>query len=310
MLRVANAASDADGVEAIRTLDTITRDYASFRDCDPARDVVIAEADGQVVAYARSMQWTQGDGLMLLGQLGFVPPPWRGRGIGRTLLAWLERRQREVAAERPGAAGYAHHAFTVQGETARERLLQRAGYHRARQFLFMVRPHLEELPDFPLPDGIEVRPVQPDHYRSIWDAHIEALRGIWAYTPPQPGDFDAWQHLPTFQPHLWQVAWDTETNEVAGQVKPYVDEEQNRVFGRRRGFTEYISVGERWRRRGIARALVVRALRAQRDAGLEESALGVDLENAHGAPAIYACCGFREVRRNTTWRKPLRSDAG
>ena len=305
MLRIANATSAADGVEIVRTLASMTRDYAALRDSDPQQDVMIAEAAGETVAYARSMQWRQHDGLMLFGQLGFVPPAWRGRGIGRALLAWLEQRQREVAARHPDASGYAHHSFATQGEAARARLLARAGYQPARQFLVMVRPHLEDIPAFALPEGIEVRPVQPEQYRAIWDAHMEALRGIWGYTPPKPGDYEAWLHSPVFQPHLWQVAWDVQTGEVAGQVKAYIDEEHNRAFGRRRGLTEFISVGERWRRRGIARALVVRALRAQRQAGMLESALGVDSANADRAADVYRACGFGEVQRNTTWRKPF-----
>ena len=309
MLRVANATSEADGVEVIRTLESITRDYAALRDSDPLHDVIVAEQGGEMVAYARSMQWTQHDGLMLFGQLGFVPPPWRGRGIGRALLAWLEQRQRAVAAQHPQASAHAHHAYTTQGEVARERLLQRAGYAQARHFLFMLRPHLDDLPDFALPPGIEVRPVATAHYRPIWDAHMEALRGIWAFAPPKPGDYEAWQRLPVFQPHLWQIAWDMETDEVAGQVKPYIDAQANQAYGRRRGYTEFISVGERWRRRGIARALVVRALRAQREAGMTESALGVDSANADRAPDIYEACGFRAIRRSTTWRKPLVADA-
>lgn len=85
------------------------------------------------------------------------------------------------------------------------------------------------------------------------------------------------------QPQLWQVAWHVATGEVAGQVKPWSDAEQNETQHRKRGYTENISVGAPWRRRGLARALVVRALRAQKDAGMLESALGVDGESAFSA---------------------------
>ena len=305
MLRAANETSQADGLEIVRTLESIQRDYAALRDSDPAQDVVVAESGGELVAYARSMQWTVADGRMVLGQLGFVPPQWRRRGIGKALLAWLEQRQREVAARHPGATGYTHHAYTWETEADREHLLRKTDYVPARRFLFMVRPHLRDIPDFSLPAGIEVRPVLPEQHRLIWDAHIEALRGIWGFTPPTPADYEAWLRQPSFQPRLWQIAWDTDTGEVAGQVKPFIDAEQNRVYGRLRGFTEFISVGERWRRRGIARALVALALRAQRDAGMMESALGVDSENTDRAAEIYEACGFRTVRRSTTWRKPF-----
>lgn len=109
----------------------------------------------------------------------------------------------------------------------------------------------------------------------------------------------------TLQPHLWQVARHLESNQVAGQVKPWIDVEQNEAQRRNRGYTEFISVGARWRRRGPARALVVRALRAQKEAGMQESALGVDGESAFGAARLYEECGFVVAKRNVVYRKPV-----
>ena len=169
----------------------------------------------------------------------------------------------------------------------------------------MERPHLDDIPAFELPAGFEVRPVQPEHERAIFDAHMEALRGVWGVDEPRPDAFEGWRASRTFQPHLWQIAWHVESNQVAGQVKPWIDHDQNEALGRLRGYTESISVGKPWRRLGIARALVVRALRAQRDAGLKESALGVDGENADNAGRLYEACGFRVARRNMVYRKRL-----
>jgi hypothetical protein len=53
----------------------------------------------------------------------------------------------------------------------------------------------------------------------------------------------------------------------------------------------------------LARALIARALQAQRAAGMTESALGVDSDNAHGASRVYGDCGFRAVERSTCYRK-------
>ena len=61
----------------------------------------------------------------------------------------------------------------------------------------------------------------------------------------------------------------------------------------------------RWRRHGLARALVVRSLRAQRDAGMLESELGVDSERPTGATRVYEDCGFVVTGRNTLYRQPL-----
>ena len=305
MAPVANASFHADGQSTVRTEEQIRRDYGLFREFDAARDMCMAEIGGALVGYARTWSWTTEDGAFVQGQLAFVHPEHRRRGIGSALLGWLEARQREVARTRPAASAWLHHAFVTEGERDRAHLLARAGYAPVRHFLAMERPHLEDIPEVPLPEGFALRPVQPEHLRPIFDAHCEALRGHWGMSPPRPGDFENWCRSRVVQPHLWQVAWHVESDQVAGQVKPWIDTEQNETQQRRRGYTEFISVGAPWRRRGLARALVLRALKALRDAGMNESALGVDGDNPHDAARLYESCGFRVVQRNAVYRKPV-----
>lgn len=304
MAEVANAVFAADAMGWVRTPEHIRRDYAAFTHFDASRDVVMAELDGRLVGYVRTAQWIDEKGILVQGQTGFVHPAFRRRGVGRELLRWVEARQREVA-HAQGAPASVHHVYVTEGETGRAAFLQRAGYAPARHFLRMERATLDDIPDFPLPQGFEQRSVQPEHLRPIFDAHMEALEDHWGVAPARPGDFERWQTLPTFQPHLWQVAWHIESDRVAGQVKPFINEEQNLTQNRRRGETEFISVGVPWRRRGLARALIVRALRAQRDAGMNESVLGVDADNAHEAARLYEHCGFRVTQRHVVLRKTM-----
>ena len=316
MAVVANASFAADGIASIRRADDMRRDYAAMTRCDPSRDIVMAQLgegiDEQLVGYARTWDWTTGDGALVQGQIAFVHPAYRGRGVGSALLHWLEARQREVAQAARNHAGagvratrWLHQAFVTQGEHDRANLLHKAGYRIARHFLEMERPTLDNIPVFALPPGFEVRPVLPEHLRAIYDAHIEALKDHWGFAPPPPGDFESWLKSRTLQPQLWQVAWHVESNQVAGQVKPWIDAEQNETQNRQRSYTEFISVGAPWRKRGLARALVVRALQAQKDAGMEESALGVDGESVFSAARLYEGCGFVVVKRNGLYRKAV-----
>lgn len=229
-----------------------------------------------------------------------------GAARASALHAWLEERQRTQAATEHGSAPqHAHHAFVTQGETARAALLEKAGYTPERYFFTMVRPTLTDVADFPLPEGLELRPVQPEHYRAIWDAHCRAFQNHWGYCPPDEVDYLKWLQSPIFQPHLWHVAWDRQSHQVAGQVRSYIDAAWNQGNGRQRGWTEFISVGEPWRRSGLARALISHSLRAQAAAGMTESGLGVDSQNASGANRVYEDCGFGVDRRNCAYRKVL-----
>jgi ribosomal protein S18 acetylase RimI-like enzyme len=102
---------------------------------------------------------------------------------------------------------------------------------------------------------------------------------------------------------LWRVAWDGD--EIAGQVRSFISAEENERFGRKRGYTEHITVRRPWRRRGLARALIAASFPLLRARGMTEAALGVDTENVSGALRVYEGCGFRPIARSTTYRKSL-----
>ena len=59
-----------------------------------------------------------------------------------------------------------------------------------------------------------------------------------------------------------------------------------------------------WRRRGVARALIVGALLALRERGLTSAVLGVDADNPTGALGPYEAVGFRRERVAIVHRKP------
>ena len=309
MVACANASFAADKSDIIRTVDEMARDYSSFTSCDPQQDVWIAQAGDDIAGYVRGWHWAQADGLHLYGQLGVVAPNWRRQGIGKTLQIWLEARQREIAAGHTEAVGHAHHVFVQEGEAARAAMLVKAGYHAERYFFAMVRPTLNNISDFALPQGLEIRPVQPDQLRKIWDAHVLAFHTHWGFSAPDEADYQLWLKTKAQHPELWQVAWDTHSGEVAGQVRGFVDESYNQSHGRKRGWTEFISVGERWRKRGLARALISRSLHAQAALDLQDSGLGVDGANLDGANRIYEDCGFLVTKRNCIYRKPLELDS-
>jgi mycothiol synthase len=160
------------------------------------------------------------------------------------------------------------------------------------------------VPDAPLPDGLEVRPAEPDQLRQIFDAEVEAFRDHWGATLPTEEDFGQFVADPIHNDRsLWQVAWDGD--EVAGMVRGYINEDENEQLDRRRGWVENISVRRPYRRRGLARALIGLTIRALRERGMTDAALGVDTENASGALGLYESCGFVAVRREALYRKPM-----
>jgi GNAT superfamily N-acetyltransferase len=305
LTEVNNISEAADGEEWVATVGEIAHIHENVVNYDPARDLIIAEVDGHIVGAAFGSRRQENDGLYRFAIVLHLVPAWRGRGLRRAMLRWLEARLREVAAGLPPGAPKAFALSAPEQAEDLRALLASEGYHIARYFNRMARPLADPIPDFPLPAGLELRPVTPDQYRAIWDATNEAFRDHWGFSPRPDEYFQWWLNEPTFNPALWQVAWDVATGEIAGQVQTFIDTDENEAFGRRRGYTETISVRRPYRRRGLARAMIVESLRALKAQGMTESALNVDSDSPTGAMRVYTDCGFRVEGRQFAYRKPL-----
>lgn len=306
MVAALNASEAANGVERIATVDEITNNYAHLVNCDLARDMIIAEVDGAIVGYGRVEWYQESSGARLYSHIGFLRPESRRKWIGAAMLKWSQERLRQIASEHPEDGLRRFQGFASDTAVGLEAMLRNDGYQAVRHFNLMVRPSLSDIPDHPLPPGLEVRPVKPEHYRAIWDADVEAFLDHWGYAPPTEDDYQRWLNDKViFTPELWKVACDVEKNEVAGQVRGYINHEENKAFNRLRGWCESISTRRPWRKRGVAHALIALTLREFKARGMAESALGVDTENLSGALRVYEDCGFRAVKRNSVYRKPL-----
>ncbi|MBN1657121.1 MAG: GNAT family N-acetyltransferase [Anaerolineae bacterium] len=310
MVAIINGAKDADGVEWSTTLEDVQRNYQHLIKSDPKRDMFFVEVNGQAVGYSRVWWMEEDDGKRLYCHFAHLLPEWRKDGLRREMLLRCERRLREIAAEQPEGGERFFQAGAADSETHWDTLLRGEQYEPVRWGLSMVRASLEDVTDeyvarYPLPEGLEVRPVQPEQVRQIWEASREAFRDHWGFSEDEWSweQHLAWQESPTYNPALWQVAW--AGDEVAGMVQNFIDAAENEEYQRQRGYTEGISVRRPWRRRGVARALIARSFQVIKELGMTEASLGVDAENLNGALQLYQSMGFCEVKRYTTYRKPL-----
>ncbi len=304
MNKVANAARRADGDEWITSYDQFRAFYENLSNCEPATDIMIAERDGRLVGYGRASWYDEVEGERLYEPTVFTQPG-EPDDLHEAMTAAMEERCRQIAATHdPGPKSF--QTESVDGALVRLRVLLARGYKPVRYSFVMVRPDLEDLPDAPLPDGLEVRDVRPDQLRTIFDAEVEAFRDHWGASVPTEADYRQFLSDPVQGDHtLWNVAWDGD--QVAGMVRGYINEEENQSFGRKRGWVENISVRRPWRRRGLARALIGASIRTLRERGMTEGGLGVDTENPTGALQLYQSCGFVTRLSKAMYRKPLDS---
>ncbi|HYO48705.1 MAG TPA: GNAT family N-acetyltransferase [Chloroflexia bacterium] len=303
ILEVNRASKVADGLEHdLHTLDTIRHAYGTTPNHNPHRDVLIAEVNDEMVAFTRVFWERELDGPRVYLHFGFVVPEWRGKGLGRAMIRWSEGRAREIEAEQPheGVAEIMSGAYSSM--PGLQNLLKDEGYEAVRYSYHMETPDLDHIPDAPMPEGLEVRPAKPEHYRAIWEATTEAFRDHWGASETGEEDFERWLADPMFQPELWMVAWDGE--QVAGSILNYINHNYNELIGRKLGYTEGISVRRPWRKKGLARALLARSMKLHKDQGMTQTALGVDAQNPSGALRLYESMGYKVLSESTTYRKP------
>jgi ribosomal protein S18 acetylase RimI-like enzyme len=307
MVAVRNEYCEHVGDPETTTLAQFDVAYANLVNCEPEHDIAIIEdGEGAVAGYTRAWWEDREAGSRDCVFYSPIGPEHLGPELFWAVIAGQERNVARWAADRDARYfTFCIHPGPDCPPTGEAAWLESAGYSTIRFGAYLVRPHLHDIPDLRLPAGVEVRPVTEDQLRAIWEAHWEAFRGSFDFREATEADFNEFRDDPLRDETLWKIAW--AGDRVVGQVKTYVNDEQNAQRGTRLGWTEYISTHAEWRNRGIAGALLAMSLRELRDRGYEQAALGVDTQNPGGAFQLYTKLGFELQRYEAVYAKPVSS---
>jgi mycothiol synthase len=301
MNRVANLVRAANGEPERSSVEDMAAYYSGFDQAALAQDCALVELDGSLVGYAR-ISWEDaatGDHGEIGGILN-VDPAIVGRGVEGRLVEHAVHRAATLVKTRGATLPSVVRIWTTGRDLAQHAALEAAGFSRVRSGAQLIRPSLEDIPEVPLPDGFEIRPIARDDramHRRIWDASNRAFAGSWGEEAPSEARFRGWLASAAFDPPLWRVAF--RGDEIAGQILNYLGEPT--PDGSRIGFTEAISVQPQYRRLGLARALLAASLRAVRDAGAANAGLGVDSQNPNQAQTLYESMGYQVVSVGYTY---------
>lgn len=295
-------ARDDAGVEEVINVKAMTRTYTHLVNCDLARDLAIVERDGRTIGYVR-VGWSDlTNGGRQFFSFCVLEPAERGQGIGQSMLSWSEDRLATIAAGVPGDQAGQLFAYTYSTDVAALALLERNSWSQVARGYEMVRPTLDDVPAIEVPNGLVVRAVDETERRKIWDAAREAFRD---HRDEEEWTEEDWARFPEDMPDaaLWVIAFDGD--EVAGGIFNTIDPAENAHHGRARGALATVWTGSRWRRRGLAKALIARSLGRLRERGMTSAYLGVDGANPNQAMDLYASLGFEVATSTIDWRKPF-----
>lgn len=271
---------------------------------DLRRDsLAVRAADGTLVAWATVLALPTFRGAVRVDLEARVHPAWRGRAVGRALLAWQLARGQEVHEERhPGSPA----VLAVAAPTTMpglEGLLRRAGLRQERWYFSMERP-LTEPVDAPVVEGLDLVPFAWERDEEVRQAHNVAFT---EHHGSAERDATTWRTLFTgqrsFRPDLSVLA--VADGAVVGYALAYVYEADSRATGYDEVHLGQIGVLPPFRGRGVASAVIAAVLRAAADDGCRQAGLEVDSANVTGAVGVYERLGFRTARTRTSWSRAL-----
>lgn len=221
---------------------------------------------------------------------GGVHPAWRGRGIGRAVLAWLEGRGRQKLAESGKDLPARLAVFADEHARDNRRLYAAAGFSPIRWYAQMRRDLSDPLPDLS-PEGVRIEAWRPELDEAVRLVHNEVFADHWGSEPRLPED---WRHGPHFVPEWSFVA--LSGDDVVGYTMSGRYDADFPVLGYSFGYSELLGVRREWRGRGVAVALLTRAMAAFRADGMQYAVLDVDTANPSGAHRLYERLGYEAVR--------------
>jgi len=247
---------------------------------DPACDTVLVhDHAGQLAGWA----WVRGRRSTV-----DVHPGHRGRGLGRSLLAWAEARARQKGGDR-------------LAQTVSDSDRAAAGLLRSRGYSPLVTEWLLEFamadePDVPEPpEGIVVRPFRPGAGPAVHQLAEDAF-DEWQQ---RRQSYEEWaRHTverATFEPAASPIAFagDQMVGAVLSLNGPGTDE----------GYVERVAVRHDHRNRGIARMLLREAFRTFHTHGKRTCTLWTHSDT--GALSLYERIGMTVRRSSTVYSKEL-----
>lgn len=267
----------------------------SFIDLE-ADSLLAVTADGRVAAVGIVMEPPRQETLVREFMNGGVHPEFRGRGIGRELLAWQRARgEQKLAASDKTLPGWLV-GYADRRAPDRERLLLAGGFEVARYFRTMERDLRDPIPEVSPTIDVRIVPYTTELSAAVHAARDDAFRDHWGSQPLSDEQFDGLVSG-VFVAELSFVA--LAGDDVAGVLLTDVNEDDWPGQGFTGAYVSTVAVTRPYRGKRIAPSLLRAVLEACAQRGWDKVVLDVDAENPTGALGLYTGMGFVTTQAET-----------
>jgi mycothiol synthase len=292
VLELINTSHQADGIPLRLTAEAF---MAQARDeqGQSERHYLVAEAHGQPVAFCDLIREA---GTRLISRV-WIHPDWRARDVGRLL---IERRVEEASCfEEPVLD------IPVRPDQQyKADLLQGLGFRAVRTWWLMRIDLSQHLPPAEIPPGFCFRTaIRGQDDEMLTELMNDTFSEHWGEGQHSLEEVRHDLALPWFDPQLLVFA-ETQGQPV-GYVWSWIQPWQSASSAAACAYIGDLGVRAGYRRRGLGRALLMRALADLKARGMSAAELELDGPNAN-AKQLYVSVGFREHVELRWYRKQVR----
>lgn len=301
LAEIATASNIADGRPVVVTHDEILEELAP-PNVDPRTDVVVATVDSMIAGYGYTYMLHNPDGDERCYVFGHVDPPMRARGVGRLIAGATIERASELLRTSHGRGQRFLRADCAETNTSARSLFERGGLSPVRWFEELIRP-LEEPIALDAPDWLVIGPWDDADSERLRQLKNDAFSDHWGSTPTSQ---ENWEQLTNGYGARRDLSFVAMVDgDAVGLLLTHRYPADDELVGGRHGWIDKLATARNFRGRGIASALIARAVDAYRAQGLTHAALGVDTDSPTGAQTLYASLGFVPLRRTVTYSLTL-----
>ena len=247
--------------------------------------------DGNVmVGYCCLYSSGSADQVHQMRQYGGVHPAYRGQGIGGRLIDWAELAAVPLHEERYPGLPLSISGSCSAGNSGASALYASRGFRPARWFHLMAADLTTAGPGAPVPAGVQIVTFTAELAEDARLVRNEAFRDPRQADQLAPGEWAHFLSYNAFRPAFSYLAYDGA--EPLGVLISREYDAYTELTGILDLYIAVVATRRSARKRGIASALLSRALADARSAGFTAASLTVDADSRTGAFGLYQRAGF------------------
>ena len=223
-------------------------------------------------------------------QFGGVHPAYRRQGIGGRLIDWAELAAVPLHQERHPGVPLSLAGWSSAGNLGESALYASRGFRSARWFHLMAADLTTAGLSAPIPAGVHIVTFTAELAEDARLVRNDAFRDHWQADQLAPGEWAHFLSYNAFRPAFSYLAYDG-----TGPVGVLISREYD-AFTELTGILDLyialVATRRSARKRGIASALLSRALADAHSAGFTAASLTVDADSPTSAFGLYQRAGF------------------